>query len=593
MSASLNRRAAAVMAVDIVGYSRLMHLEEERTHQRVMRLLEEAMAGRAASRGGRVVKKTGDGGLLEFPNVVEATRCGVEIQEEVPRHNDGYPADRHLAMRIGINFGDIIIEDDDIYGDGVNIAARLESLARPGSICVSDAVVAQIADKFAFAFEDMGYQQLKNIAKPIRAFIIDTRPSGVADADDVAFASRPVPGFEGRPAIAVLPFAVGGRDDDDAMYLGDGVAEELIDLLASWRAFPVIARNSSFQFRDAVANPRLVGVQLGARYLVCGSIRRAGNRVRVAAQLLEAGSGAELLSHRVECAVDDLFRAQVEIAEAIGGELEPELMRVERERAIRRPTTGGQVYDHLMRGQWHHYRFTAEHTAQAQEYLRLALAADPLSAQAHAALSISITLGLSQKWNDDGEAGFEAAFRLARRGVELDPRDPFTQFALGASAMWTGRNAEAESAMDEAMRLNPSHAAAYALNCFLKTFRGAPAEGLESGLKALRLSPHDPRLSLWLPGVAAASFHLGRFEEAISYGLKALARRPGYGVPLRYVVASLGWLGRAAEAAPFLAELREAYPDLASVEGGVRRRGYRDEAALAQLLEGLTRAGFS
>ena len=298
-----------------------------------------------------------------------------------------------------------------------------------------------------------------------------------------------------------------------------------------------------------------------------------------------------MVSHRADANAEDLFEVQSEIAELVVGALEPELLRAERDRVARVTTQVPSSYEDFMRGLWHHYQYTPEHNAEAVHWFRSAIAADRSNAQPHAALALAIHLAVQSDWRKDAEFSFEAGYELARRAVELDSRDPLAHFALGASCMWLGRIAEAETEMEDAIGLNPSYAAAYALNTFMKCYRGAFELALASGMKALRLSPHDPRLSLWLPGIAAACFHLERYDEAIAYGQKALARRPGYGVPLRYVVAALGWLDRAGDAGLLVEQLRRIYRDAAGLEV-VLRRFYTHEPAISQILGGVRRAGF-
>jgi len=344
----VERRLAAILAADVAGYSRLMGADEEGTHERLKALRRELVDPEIAEHKGRIVKTTGDGLLMEFPSVVEAVACAVAIQRRAGRRNAEIPTDQRIELRIGINLGDVIVEEGDIYGDGVNIAARLEALAEPGGICVSRVVRDQVRDKLAFGFEDMGEQQVKNIARPVRVHrvLLGEKPS--SPEPGAAASTQPLLALPDKPSIAVLPFA-NMSGDPEQEYFADGMVEEIITALSRIRWLFVIARNSTFTYKGQSLDIKQVGRELGVRYILEGSVRKAGGRVRITAQLIDALTGAHLWADRFDGSLEDVFDLQDQVAASVAGVIEPTLQAAEAARSANRPTDDLTAYDLYLR----------------------------------------------------------------------------------------------------------------------------------------------------------------------------------------------------------------------------------------------------
>src|SRR5437667_1100632 len=365
--ARVERRLAAILAADVAGYSRLMGADEEGTHSALTALRRELSDPKISEHRGRIVKTTGDGLLTEFPSVVDAVRCAVELQRELARRNDGVPEERRIEFRIGINLGDIIIEEQDIYGDGVNVAARLEALAEPGGICVSRVVRDQVRDKLDFGFEDLGEQQVENIARPVRVYRIPLA--------ETARTKAPLP-LPDKPSLAVLPFQ-NMTGDPEQDYFVDGVVEEITTAISRLPWLFVIARNSSFTYKGRAVDVKQVARELGVRYVLEGSVRKAGNRVRITGQLIDATSGAHIWADRFDGALDDIFELQDHVASSVVGSIEPRLRQSEIERAVRKPTESLDAYDLYLRALALFNAFTADALAEAVALLPRALIIDP------------------------------------------------------------------------------------------------------------------------------------------------------------------------------------------------------------------------
>jgi TolB-like protein len=374
---SQTRRLAAILAADVAGYSRLMGADEERTLERLKALRRELIDPKIAEHHGRIVKTTGDGLLVEFASVVDALRCAVEVQREMAGRNVAVPVDNRIELRIGINVGDIVVEDGDIFGDGVNVAARLEGLAEAGGICVSARVQEDAAGKLALAFDDIGEQSLKNIARPVRVYRVPIA------ADVAAKARLPLPD---KPSLAVLPFQ-NLSGDPDQEYFVDGVVEEIITAISRLPWLFVIARNSSFAYKGKSPDLRQVGRELGVRYVLEGSMRKAGSRVRITGQLIDTTNGAHIWADRFDGVLEDIFELQDEVASRVAGAMEPKLRQSEIERATRKPTERLDAYDLYLRALAQHHKFTEEGTREALALLKRALALDPTYAPAAAMIA--------------------------------------------------------------------------------------------------------------------------------------------------------------------------------------------------------------
>jgi adenylate cyclase len=583
------RRFAAIL---VAGYTRLFPGDEKENFAELRRFLTAVVEPQIAEFGGKIFKETVELVLVEFDDVVNAARCANGLRDAVAQMNQTLPNEQRIAMRIGINFGDIIVEEGDMFGDGVNIAARVEALARPGSVYVSETVYDRFADKIDLDFEDLGPQSLKNIARPIRVY----RMAGeMAELSEALVASgpkveAPPSGFDDRGAIAVLPFA-NFSGDPEQEFFADGITEDIISLLAGWRAFPVIARNSTFTYKGQTVDVKKVGRELGVRYVLEGSVRKSGRRIRVTAQLIQADTGHHLLAERYDRDLTDLFELQDEIVTTIAAVIEPELLKLERSRIADQPQRNEDAYECFQRGLWHLYKYEKEDNLTAQAFFRRALAIDSRYPQATAFLSIMVCNSAYLGWAEDVEGSYSEAYELAQRAVQLDARYPAAHFALGLVCMWTSRSDRAIAAFREAINLNPSYAPAYVLLGQMYLYRDELEEALTLAEKGIRLSPSDPRLFIWLPALAGANYQLRRYEQAVEIGRRAWALNRNWPAGLRYVVAGLGQLGREAEARPALTELRTLDPSLAHVEG-ILTRLYTNREGVDHFLDGLRKAGF-
>jgi adenylate cyclase len=585
----VRRRLAAIL---VAGYSRLFPGDEAESFAGLRAVLTEIVEPLASEYGGNIFKQTSDLALIEFESVVEAARCAAALRDAVQQKNQALASEQRIAMRIGINLGDIIVEGGDIFGDGVNIAARVEALAEPGSIYVSGIVHDQVAGKVDFDFDDLGPKSLKNISRPIHVY----RMGGVATekpADgspgEVA-APTGLPGFDDRRAIAVLPFA-NFSGDPEQEFFADGITEDIISLLAGWRAFPVIARNSTFTYKGQTVDIKKVGQELGVRYVLEGSVRKSGHRVRVTAQLIQADTGHHIMAERYDRDLTDLFELQDEIVTTITGAIQPELLKFERDRIADRPQHNEDAYEFYQHGMFHHYRQNKQDNSEAQAYFRRALAIDAQYPQAMAALSIALCAAAYLSWTDNPERNYEESFELAQRAVTLDARYPNAHFALALICMWTARSDRAMGEFQEAIKLNPSFAAAHAVLGVVLNSRGQPEDAVASVERGIRLSPSDPRLFIWLSGLAAAHYQLQHYSQGVEIGRRSWTLNRNYITGLTYVVAGFAQLGQIEEARAALIALKELDPKLAAVRMTLERV-YSHKPGIDHLLEGLRKAGY-
>jgi TolB-like protein/class 3 adenylate cyclase len=448
----VRRRLAAIL---VAGLSRLFPGDEKDSFTGLRAVLADVIDPLIPEFDGNIFKHTADLVLIEFDSVVEATRCAAALRDAMAQTNEALPNEQRIAMRIGINLGDIIAESGDIFGDGVNIAARLEALAEPGSIFVSEMAYHHVADKVDFDFEDLGPHNLKNIRRPVRIYRMGGKKTDQsADLDDIETVAASPSTFDDRRAIAVLPFANFSVDPEQEFF-ADGITEDIITMLAGWRAFPVIARNSTFTYKGKTVDIKKVGEELGLRYVLEGSVRKSGRRVRVTAQLIRADTNHHIMAERYDRDLTDLFELQDEIVTAIAGAIQPELLKFERERIAEHPPQSEDAYELYQRGMWHHYRQNKPDNTEAQAYFRRALAIELQYPQATAALSIALSSAAMVGWDDDADAHFENAFNLAQQAVALDPRYPNAHFAFGLACMWTRRSERGIAAFEEAIKFNP------------------------------------------------------------------------------------------------------------------------------------------
>ncbi len=538
----MERRLAAILAADVVGYSRLMGDDEEGTLA-TLNACRQVIDGLVNDHRGRVFGSAGDSVIAEFASPVEAVRCGVEIQQELESRNAELPEDRRMQFRIGVNLGDVMAEGENLFGDGVNIAARLEQLAEPGGIYVSDDIYRQVEGKVDVAFDDLGEQRVKNITKPVRVF---RARLGEGTAADAPSSSKLLP-LPDKPSIAVLPFDNMSLDPDQGFF-ADGIAEDIITELSKFHSLFVIARNSSFSFRGQAIDVKELSEKLGVRYIVEGSVRRAGKRVRVTAQLIDATTDAHLWAERYDRELHDIFAVQDEVTLAIVTAIEPALGSAERGRAHRKPTESLGAWESYQRGLWHAYRFTATENAEAQSHFRRAIERDPNFAPGHAGLAYALFLSVMLGFGGDTESSVAEASEAAHRAIMLDPEDAFGQATVGRVHQMKGEHEVAISAYEKALALSPNFASAHYGLGWTLIYSGRPEEGLPRVDEAIRLSPRDPMLWGFLTLKGLAFVAMDRHEEALKWIRKAL-RQSNVGVRTHvFEVIALAHLGRIEEA---------------------------------------------
>jgi adenylate cyclase len=517
------RRLAAVLAADVAGYSRLMGSDEKRTLADLKHLRGTLVDPQISAHHGRIVKTTGDGMLVEFASVVDAVECAEKVQHEMAARNREVAAEARIEFRIGIHLGDIIIDDNDIFGDGVNIAARLEGLAEPGGICISDDAQRQIRGKVDFVFADMGQQTLKNIAEPMRTWQIRL---GASASTMPATSPRPAPSLvlPDKPSIAVLPFQ-NMSGDPDQEYFADGMVEDIITALSRVKWFFVIARNSSFTYKGRHVDIRQVGRELGVRYVLEGSIRKAGNRVRITGQLIEAATGNHIWADKFEGGLEDIFELQDRITETVVATIEPSLQVAEIRRSSFKPTGSLDAYDLYLRALSQYYVLSRESLDDALLLLNKAIALDSDYAFAKAFAAQIYGLRRGQNWTTVEEIALGA--RLAREAL-ISHRDEPTTIAFAAHALaWLGRDFDtALAAMERAIRLNPNSANIVTRSAWLRTWVLDPDPAISEFSRAIRLSPVDPEIGFSLGGLAYAFLMKDEHETALEYARRSAREMP-------------------------------------------------------------------
>jgi adenylate cyclase len=548
----MERRLAAILAADVVGYSRLMRADEEGTLAALKALRAEAMDPALAEHKGRVVKLMGDGMLAEFASAVDAVRAAVAMQQALATHNTDLPDEKRLAFRMGINLGDVVIDGDDIYGDGVNVAARLEGLAETGGICVSDKVYEEVRDRLDLTLEDMGEKEVKNIDRPIRVW-------RWKDSTPRAAAALPLPD---KPSIAVLPF-VNMSGDPEQAFFADGIAEDIITGLSRFRSLFVIARNSSFTYRDTAVDVRDVGRQLGVRYVLEGSVRRSANRVRVTAQLIEAETGNHLWAERFDRELADIFAVQDEITETIVGALHPEIGAAEWERARRKPPESLDAWALYHQGIHHLYGYSKADNTAARRLFRQAVEQDDHFAAAYTMLAYACFLAVFDALTDYPVGQLAESFEVAQKAVRLDDKDAMAHAILGRVLSMRHQHDLAVAECDKAIELNANLAQAQFGRGLALIFAGRPDEAVANLQNAMRLSPRDPNFYAFLIVFAWAELLQGRNDDAIELTRRAIAQ-PNSGVWGNATLAiALAHLDRGEEAREALDALLEEKPDMA------------------------------
>ena len=555
---SQTRRLAAILAADVAGYSRLIGADEEGTLNRLRSIRADVIDPKITQHRGRIVKTTGDGLLVEFASVVDALRCAAEIQNAMAKGNAEIAAEKRIEFRMGINVGDIVVEDGDIFGDGVNVAARLEGLAEPGGICVSARVQEDVAGRLDLTFEDLGEQSLKNIARPVRVYRVrptTTERNPTGSPVEIA----PTLALPDKPSIAVLPFAnMSGDPEQD--YFADGMVEEIITALSRIRWLFVIARNSSFTYKGHSVDVKQIGRELGVQYVLEGSVRKAGQRVRITAQLIDALTGTHLWADRFDGSLEDVFELQDKVAISVAGVIEPTLQAAEIRRSSTRPTSDLTAYDFYLRALPHQFSFASDRNTLVFDLLGRAIDRDPRYGPALAVAAFLRAQLDVNGWTDDRDANRRTAIDLARRALLVAPDDPEVLAPSAFVLAWYGEDIDvAIGLVDRCLDLNPSFARGWYWSAVLRLFAGQPDLSIKHFEASLRLSPRD-RFGSPLTGIGIALFFSGRFDEALAKLRMAVEQLPTFALPHQFLASCLAHLGRLQEARETVERLRTLTP---------------------------------
>jgi TolB-like protein/class 3 adenylate cyclase/Tfp pilus assembly protein PilF len=557
------RKLAAILASDVVGYSRLAGSDEDRTLARLRALRSDLIDPILSVHRGRVVKRTGDGALVEFRSVVDAVRCAIEVQNGMVERNAGLPPERRIEFRIGIHLGDVVEESDgDLMGDGVNIAARLEGIAEPGGVCLSNAAYEQVRDKLKEEFVDLGEQSLKNIARPVRVYRVALNRSAAKSELVAPAAPEEALALPDKPSIAVLPFE-NMSGDPEQEYFADGMVEDIITGLSRIKWLFVIARNSSFVYKGKSVDVRQVGRELGVRYVLEGGVRKAGNRVRITAQLLEAETGGHLWADRFDGTLEDVFDLQDQITDRVVGVVEPSLRQSEIERSRRKRPENLDAYDLYLRALPHMISAMPADARVAADFLKDALKFDPNYAAAHAVLAWCHEICFMRGGHD--EADKAAGVRHARAAI-TSGTDDATALAIAGFVMgYLGKDSKAAlGAIERALSLNPSSATALYFGGLIHASSGNFDVGAAYANRALRLSPFDPVPMFAHTALGYVAVHEGRYDDAAACLAKSVQANPGLSFLYYLHAATLALAGRIEEARPIVGQLLEREPGFRS-----------------------------
>ena len=562
------RRLTAILAADVAGYSRLMGADEEGTLARLKTHRRELVDPKIAEHRGRIVKTTGDGMLVDFASAIDAVRCAVEVQRGMVERNAEIADERRIEFRVAINVGDIIVDGGDIFGDGVNVAARLEALCEPGGLCISRAARDHIRDKLAFPFADLGEQKVKNIARPIRAFGLsaeaiaalpaESLPRSVISAEPTPTEPKPL-ALPDKPSMAVLPFQ-NMSGDPEQEYFADGMVEEIITALSRIRWLFVIARNSSFTYKGKSVDIKQVGRELGVRYVLEGSVRKAGNRIRIAAQLIDAVNGAHLWADHFDGSLENVFELQDNVASSVAGVIEPTLRAAEIDRSIQRPTNDLTAYDLYLRASADSSSWQRERVLRAKALLEQALERDPHFGPALGLAAMCRSNLYVSAWADDLEAIRQEGIELARRALRVAGDDPnVLASAAYALAMFGEDIAAAIALIDRALQLNPSSASGWYHSGILKLWAGQPDIAIKHFETFIRLSPRQSMARVFF-AIGLAHFFARRLEEAKAMLLRSLQEIPTWAPTHRFLASCYAHMGRLDEAHDVVKRLRELTP---------------------------------
>ncbi|MGE0825837.1 MAG: adenylate/guanylate cyclase domain-containing protein [Candidatus Binatia bacterium] len=580
----VRRKLTAILSADVQGYSRLMGTDEIATIH-TLAIYQELLFGLVEQYRGRVIDSPGDNMLAEFASAVEAVQCAVEIQRQLKEHNSSLPVERRMEFRIGINVGDVIVEGERIYGDGVNIAARVEGLADGGGICVSGAVYDQVENKLTLHYVDLGEQTVKNIVRPVRVFRVTEKPPGAEESKTQIDGPSPLP-LPDKPSIAVLPF-LNLSGDAEQEYFSDGITEDLITDLSKLSGLFVISRNSVFVYKGKAVRPEHISKEFGVRYLLEGSVRKANNRVRITAQLIDATTGYHLWAERYDRELQDIFAVQDEVTQKIVAALHVKLTQGEGEKARRPPTNNVEAYDFFLRGLECHAQRTQSANGQARQLFEQAIAVDPQFASAYAMLGRTYLMELAFQWTQDLSA-LEQLLILAQRAVELDPALSIAYETLAYAHLAKKEYMQAVTTAQHAIACAPNSADAHNTLGEILCFSGRTAEAVPLIETAMRLNPRYPVAYLWALG--QAYYFNGRTDEARAVLQRAIVRNPDHVTSHMLLAAIYSELRQEEKAQAEVAEVLRINPRF-SLTVARETSPHRDSAALARLITGLQKAG--
>ncbi|QFI69742.1 Adenylate cyclase [Sinorhizobium alkalisoli] len=567
------------MAADMSGYSRLMEADEAGTIARLRTHRIELIDPAISKNKGRIIKTTGDGMLVEFQSVTDAVRCAVEIQQRMKRRNADVPQDRRIEFRIGINIGDIIFEDDDIFGDGVNIAARVEQLADVGGICITAAVATQIADRLELLIEDLGEKRLKNISRPVQLFRIGLEGVGLSQPEDAETVTRTV----SKPSIVVLPFT-NMSGDPDQEFFADGLTEDIITALSRRHELFVISRNSSFVYKNKAVNLREVAEKLGAQYLVEGSVRKSGDRVRVTVQLIDATNDAHIWADKYDRKLDDIFAIQDEVTAAIAATLPGRVEAAQRDQLERTKPANMAAYECALAAKVLHHRGTVSDNAQAQALIARAIELDPGYAHAHAWRACILGQAWVHGWCENKEATWNEVIAELDRALALDDNDADVHRILAAVNVNNNALTTARYHQERALSLNPNYDLVVVQQGELLTWLGRPEEGIEWIRKAMRLNPHHPE-RFW-SHLGKAHFAARQYGEAVEAFMHLSAMDH---LQHAFLAACYGWLGDDIAAQAHLEKVTALAPEF-EIDSFLSTLHYAQESDFEHLREGLVKA---
>jgi adenylate cyclase len=580
----MERRLAAIIAADMVGYSRLIRADEDGTLAALKLLFSELIGPKIAEHHGRIVKLMGDGLLAEFPSVVEAVRTAAEMQQVLAARNADLPQDRRIEFRVGVNLGDVVIDGEDIHGDGVNVAARLEGLAEPGGVCISGAVHDQVRDRIGLRFEDLGRQQVKNIDRPVRVW--RWLRDSAASSSEMGPLKQPLPD---RPSIVVLPFNNMSRDPDQE-YFSDGITEDIITDLSKASGLFVIARNSAFVFKDKAFSVPHVCRELGVKFALEGSIRKAGNRVRVTAQLIDGLSGGHLWAERYDRELTDIFEVQDDITQQIVAALKVTLSAAERSLIADTGKKDVNAHDWFLKGRELTYtpKKDREFLEQASACFRRAIEIDPDHAAAHAGLGLCYVLDYQNRWSDDPEASLDLAEQFTNEAIAKDDQEPYAHYVAAIVAMFRKDYERWAGEADRALSLNPNYAPALDARGIGHAYTGEPAKAIPLIERAMRLDPAFQQQYMHFLGTAY--FVGGDYETAAALFKDRIAINPTTDLSRAFLASALGHLGKPDDAREVWRELKQINPKYSPAEH-IGRLPFRDPADAEKFTDGLRKAG--